>query len=91
MANLGLCDIYGLVPQLEKDDVLGVGPAGLPVASCVYSGRQSCCGGRCWRGRAGAQSKAEAAAAVEPGQSVADQHRVALVKAHPQVYVAQSY
>lgn len=52
---------------------------------------------RCWyrrrRGyRTGTETEAKAAAAApQSEQAVADQHRVALVEAHPHVDVAQRY
>lgn len=75
VTNLRLANIHGLISPLKKHVVLELK--------------------RAWtraRGAARAQAEAEAeAAAVQPGQTAPDQRRVAPVKAHPHVDVAQRY
>ena len=79
----------GLVSQLEEDPVLGWRRPEVPKHVFLAFSRRCC--GIC-RGRAGADAEPETeAATVESGHTVANQYRVALVKAHPHVDVAQCY
>lgn len=91
MSNLSLRDIDGLVSELEENIVLGRKRLLEMWSGCVESWGRSC-GGR--RDRAGAGTEAETEAvlpAPQPGQTVADQHRVTLMKTDPHIDIAQSY